>query len=333
VHLLLLKIFGVSGTPLQSLLYPHKVNGMVAEGKHPVKKYRAVKRRLAFALGGGGARGALQVGALRALLEASIRPDLLTGTSAGAVNAVFLAMHGFTPQSLDDLYAAWLAAAQADLFPANAAWLTLRVFFNRLHARPYQRLKDFFISQGATPDLRFGDLPHFPVILVSADLNSHQPVYYGNNPHEPVLEGLLASTALPPWVHPIETGGRFLIDGGAVSNLPIEPAITHGATEVIALNLSNPDEIDPDARGFGPFFAKLLTIVEIREVSLEMELARAKDVHVHVVTLKTEIPVPAWDFSHTDELIKRGYHITSQEIARWKPVRKRWWTGLFFHPN
>ena len=265
------------------------------------------KQKLAFALGGGGARGALQAGALRALLEAGIRPDLLTGTSIGAVNAVFLAMHGFTLQALDKLEAAWFAAAKTELFPANIAWLTLRVFFNRVHAVPYQRIKHFFISQGLAPDLCFGDLPYLPIVLVSADLNSHQTIYYGSDPRESVLEGLLASTALPPWVHPIESNGRFLMDGGVVSNLPIEPAISHGASEVIGLGLSNPDEIDPNAHGFGPFWAKFLNIVEARQIYLERELARAKGVPVHLVNLKTGAPVPAWDFSRTQSLLDDGY--------------------------
>ena len=268
---------------------------------------KARKRTLAFALGGGGARGALQAGALRALLEAGIQPDLLAGASIGAVNAVFLAMHGFTPQALDKLDAAWFAAAKAELFPANIVWLTLRVFFNRVRAVPYQRIKDFFISQGLAPDLCFGDLPYLPIVLVSADLNSHQTIYYGSDPQESVLEGLLASTALPPWVHPIESNGRFLMDGGVVSNLPIEPAISQGASEVIALGLSNPDEIDPNAHGFGPFWAKYLNIVEARQIYLELELARAKGVPVHVVNLKTVSPVPAWDFSRTQSLLDDGY--------------------------
>ena len=55
---------------------------------------------LAFVLGGGGGRGALQVGALRALLEAGLQPDLLVGTSAGAVNATYLAMRGFNLETL-----------------------------------------------------------------------------------------------------------------------------------------------------------------------------------------------------------------------------------------
>jgi NTE family protein len=265
------------------------------------------RRKLAFALGGGGARGALQAGALRALLEAGIQPDIIVGTSIGAVNAVFLAMHGFDLKSLEALDRSWFAAAKADLFPASTAWLTMRVFFNRFRAHPYQRLRDFYISQGVTPDLRFGDLPHFPVILVSADLNSRQPVYYGNDPQASVLDGLLASSALPPWVHPIESEGRFLVDGGAVSNLPIEPAITHGATEVIALGLSNPDEIDLNAHGFGPFWTKYIYAIEARQIWLELELARTKGIPVHAVHLKTDSPLPPWDFSRTQFLLDDGY--------------------------
>jgi len=289
------------------------------------------KQKLAFVLGGGGARGALQAGALRALLNAGIQPDLLVGTSIGAVNAVFLAMHGFNTKTLDDLKAAWLTAAKADLFPANTACLTLRVFFNRIHTHPYQRVKDFFIAQGVSPDLRFGDLPYTPVILVSADLNNSQPVYYGSNPQASVLDGLLASTALPPWIHPIESDGRFLIDGGAVSNLPIEPAIAHGATEVIALGLSNPDEIDPNAHGFGPFWIKYLSAVEARQISLELELARAKGVPVHVVNLKTGSPLPPWDFSRTQFLLEDGFHQMNQVLDLGE-IRKSYLTGGWFAP-
>lgn len=60
----------------------------------------------AFVLGGGGSRGALQVGALRALLEAGIEPDLWVGTSVGAINATHMAVRGTSPQSLVDLESA-----------------------------------------------------------------------------------------------------------------------------------------------------------------------------------------------------------------------------------
>ena len=272
-----------------------------------MKNRQTKKRRLVFVLGGGGARGALQAGALRALFEAGIQPDLLVGTSAGSVNAVFLAMRGFNQKSLDRLNESWMAAAKADLLPVNTAYLTMRIFFNRVLAQPYKPLRDFFIAQGVLPGLQFRDLQQVPVIVVSADLNSGQPVYHGSRLTDSVLEGLLASTALPPWVNPIESEDRFLIDGGAVSNLPIEAAVIHGASEIIALSLTNPDEIETHARGFGPFWTKYLYAVETRQISLELQLAEAKGVPVHKMTLKTETSVSPWDFSQTERLLEAGF--------------------------
>ena len=263
---------------------------------------------LAFVLAGGGSRGALQVGALRALLEAGVQPDLVVGSSVGAINAAFLGLHGFTPEALGLLESAWLAAAKAELLPPNPAWITMRVVFNRMHFHPDHRLKDFFVTQGLTSELHFGDLPGPPIILVSADLNGAQPVFYGADPQQSVLDGLLAATALPPWVHPLEVEDRFLMDGGAISNLPIEPAILHGATEIIALDLSAPGEIDPEAHGFGPFWAKFLSTMISRQTYLEMELARAKGIPVHRVVLAAEPPIPIWDFSQTQVLLEAGYH-------------------------
>lgn len=293
--------------------------------------------KLGLVLAGGGARGALQVGAVRALLEAGIQPDLLVGTSIGAINAAFLGLNGFTLSSIEALEKAWDAAAHADLLPPNLAWIGMRVIFNRIHFHLDHRIKDFLVAQGLTPDIRFGDLPGPAVILVSVDLNRAQPVFYGIDPEQSVLDGVLASTALPPWVHPLEVENRFLLDGGAISNLPIEPAISQGATEIIALDLTAPGEIDQNAHGFGPFWAKFLSTIISRQTYVEMELARAKGIPVHRVELAADPPIPIWDFSQTRTLIGEGYRQmkTILEIgpilSPSKPENRleRWWSGLF----
>lgn len=282
-----------------------------------------MKRPLAFALGGGGARGALQVGALRALLEAGIRPDILVGTSVGAVNATHLAMRGFNPASLDSLIEAWHAAASADLLPSNYLWLTLRILFNRAGWRPGHRMRGFFTTHGLSPQLRFSELRGAKLILVAADLNSGRPVLYGVDPQQSVLEGLLASTALPPWVHPMEKGAQLLIDGGVVSNLPIEPTLAQGAGEIIALDLADPREAPPaEAHGFGPFLGKLMSTIERRQREMEMALAESRGVLVRRIGLLSEQPVATWDFKHTPELIEQGYSIARQEIESWEVERR-----------
>lgn len=307
-----------------------------------VAQHRKGKRKknqtcLAFVLSGGGARGALQIGALRALLEANIHPDLLVGASAGAINATYVATYGFTAETLTGLEAAWRDAAEADLLPANYLWLVVRVLFNRagLHVS-HHRLQDFFVAHGLRPEMHFGDLPGPRLILVATDLNERRPVLYGGESSQSVLEGLLASTALPPWIRPLQVEERFLMDGGAVSNLPIEPAMRSGATEVIALDLFDHRSTEPEVHGFGPFLVRLLATVEQRQLDLEMTLAEERGVPVHRLSLMAERPLPVWDFSRTEELIEQGYDIARREIAQWPlrcPARRGWlarlwhWTG------
>lgn len=283
-----------------------------------------LKRPLAFVLSGGGARGALQVGALRALLEADIHPDLLVGTSIGAANATFLALHGFTSAGLEALMATWQAAAAAELVPVNVLRLTLRLLFNRAGGRPEHRPRDFFIAHGVTPDLRFGDLG-VRLILVAADLNAGRPILYGADPQQSVLEGLLASTALPPWMHPLEKDGQLLIDGGVISNLPIEPALRQGAREIIALDLADPRETPVDAPGFGPFLGKLMNTVEQRQREVEIALAAAQGVPVRYIALYSDAPIAIWDFQDVAARAGRGYEIARQAIATWQHERPRGW--------
>lgn len=281
-----------------------------------------MKRKLAFVLGGGGARGALQVGALRALLEAGYQPDLLVGTSVGAVNATYLAINGFKPESLDGLVKAWHDASRADLLPANYLWLTVRSLFRRPDVSS-DRMKSFFIEHGLTPDLRFRDLKGIELVLVATDLNAGTPCLYGLDLQQSVLEGILASTALPPWVAPLERSDMLLIDGGIVSTLPVEPALRFGATEIIALDLMDPRIDPPNATGVGAFFYKLLISVEKRQVDLELALAEARRVPARHISLRSAHPVPLWDFHNTERLIAEGYEITRKEIASWPAIHRR----------
>jgi NTE family protein len=275
-----------------------------------------MKKQLAFVLSGGGARGALQVGALQALHEAGVQPDILVGTSVGAVNATYLALNGFSTSTLEDLAAVWREAARSDLLPANYLWLTVRTLFRRPAASPAQHMRDFFVAHGLSPELKFKDVQKVRLILVASDLNSGKPVLYGLEEQDSILEGLLASTALPPWVIPYERDNLLLIDGGIVSNLPIEPAMALGATEIIALDLADSKEPTTANRGFGPLMSKLVFTIEQRQTDLELALAEARGITVTHLHLQGKATIPLWDFQHTDELIAQGYAVTRQELEK-----------------
>lgn len=277
-----------------------------------------MKRSLAFVLGGGGSRGALQVGALRALLERDIHPDLLVGSSAGAINAAFMGLDPSLEQ-IRLLENAWRQAAQKDFFPSGWMPVIGRALRNRVGFPQGTLLREFFLTHLPAPDLTFRQM-RIPVYLVATDLNHAKMIVFGTRPDQFVLEGILASAALPPWVHPLENGDQFLMDGGAVSNLPIETAISQGASEVVALDLSDPADLPVTSHGFGPFAAKLMNTVVRRQLELEMKLADTCGITVHRVELRSDPPVTFTDFSHPEELFEQGYAIANQTLDEtWRP--------------
>jgi NTE family protein len=274
-----------------------------------------MKKKLAFVLSGGGSRGALQVGALQALLESGLQPDLLVGTSIGAVNATFLALHGFSKSGLDLLAATWRKAATLDLLPSNYVQRTLRAMLGRSTVNPAHRIQDFFIQNGLTPELSFADIKQLQLIIVSADLNSGKPVLHGEDQDSKILDALLMSTALPPWNMPVKKQDHYLMDGGVLSNLPIEPARQMASSHIVALDLLDARELFGAGNRFGYFLDRLTFSIMQRQADLELGLAKAYGVPVLYINLVGQEPVALWDFQHTDELIARGYEITRQAIA------------------
>jgi NTE family protein len=274
-----------------------------------------MKKCLAFVLAGGGARGAMQVGAMRALFEAGFKPDLLVGTSIGAVNATGLALWGTDQSGIEALERAYQKVADSRLMDPRLPRVALDALSRHPNRRASHRMEEFFISVGITPDLCFHQIQGIRLGLVSTDLDSGETVVYGRDPDQSVLEGLMASIALPPWFAPIEKDGHLIIDGGALSNLPIEPALMMGAKAIIALDLNDPSGLLGNNNGHGQYLQKLIFAIAQRQICLEMELASARGVPVHYVSLRSSPSVPIWDFRTHRDLFRIGYEIMQQKLS------------------
>jgi NTE family protein len=176
--------------------------------------------RIGLALGGGGARGWAHIGVLRALERAGIKPDLVCGTSVGALVGA-LALAG----RLDALEDWALGLNRFRL----AGYLDFRVrggmiSGNRLTAALREHLGD----------LKIEELP-IPFACVATDLLTGHEVWLrqGN-----VAEMLRASFSLPGLFSPVEVDGRWLVDGALVNPLPVSVCRAMGARVVIAVNLN-----------------------------------------------------------------------------------------------
>src|SRR3954462_12290488 len=117
---------------------------MTTVGLHPPQRPAtdgASSQRTAFVLSGGASLGALQVGMLEALYERGITPDLLVGTSAGALNAAFVASRPQSPRTARQLGRVWRSLLREDLFPVSMSTLVGGVCGRRDHLAPDRELR------------------------------------------------------------------------------------------------------------------------------------------------------------------------------------------------
>ena len=176
--------------------------------------------KLGLALGGGGARGVAHISVIQALLDTGLRPDLLTGTSIGGLVAGLLA----TGMATDDMIAFFRQLTFSQLFarpsgdPALASNHKFAVLLERTIGRP-----------------TFAEL-EIPLALVADDLVSRRDVILDKGD---LVTALLATTAFPIVLPPVERDGQVLVDGGLLNNVPFDITRARGATHVIAVDLSN----------------------------------------------------------------------------------------------
>jgi len=276
-----------------------------------------MKECITFVLGGGGSRGALQVGALKALFDIGIKPDLLVGSSIGAVNAAGLALWGVDLKAIEKLEVAWNEMADAQILDPRISRLLLKTMVGYQNDRTRRRVEEYFVSKGFLHELQFNAITNVKLALISSDIESGQVMIFGKSPDDRILEGILSSIALPPWFSPHQINEQIMVDGGALSNVPIEPAIQLGATEIFAFDLDDPTLLSQDDHSFSNYCLKYLYALNRRHVYLETSLAKAQGIPVHHFTFEGASSKPIWDFSEEKKLIRKGYQITKEKLEAW----------------
>lgn len=187
--------------------------------------------REAVVFSGGGSLGAAQVGALQALYEAGITPDVVVGCSVGALNAAYVAVDP-TPERVRSLEELWRRMHQADVFPGGRFSVARKLAGRDDHLYSNRGLRTV-ITEGVT----VADLAdtRIPCHVVTTDLIAGEPVWWTSGKTEDVL---LASACLPGLFEPVPLGGSLHVDGGVTCPVPAQHAIDLGATRVWVLDVA-----------------------------------------------------------------------------------------------
>ena len=175
----------------------------------------------AFVLGGGGILGAHEVGMLRALSEAGIRPDLMVGTSVGAINGAFVAAD--PAGAAARLAGLWQGDELREAF-SESVWA-------RRPGWPAPARTCIPSSRCAScwpaplPAADFADL-ELPFHCVAASIEHATARWFSSGP---IVPAVLASCAVPGLLPPVEFDGEHYFDGGLVHSIPVGRAVSLGA--------------------------------------------------------------------------------------------------------
>jgi NTE family protein len=275
------------------------------------------KPTVAFVLGGGGHAGAAEVGMLHALLEREVRPDLVVGTSVGALHGAMVAADP-TVGAVEKLEAAW--AELDELGVLGSSWLNdaAGLLRTRTHVRsnePLRRLAGRLLVVETFEQLTV------PFQCVAACIERFAEHWFSNGP---LVEAILASAAVPGILPPVEIGGEHFIDGGIVNSIPIDRAVFLGADEVYVLHagrIDQPLSVPKRLRDVG-----MVAFEVARRHRFVRELANVPaGVVVHVLPIGDPKP-PRFndlsqlryrDFRAVDRRIAYAYAATSEYLDAW----------------
>jgi NTE family protein len=259
---------------------------------------------VAVVLSGGGNRGVAQVGMLRALVEAGIRPDLVVGTSVGSLNGAALA-HDPTPAGIDELEEVWLGLSRERLFADGRLTRAWRLASRASHLWGSEGLAEVIDGFGVDD---FSELT-VPLHVIACDLATGEEAVLASGPLRPAL---LASCALPGVYPPVHHDGRLLVDGGVINNVPVSHALAERISRVYVCDTSADLEAQIP-RSAIEVIMRSFAIARQGRARRDQERYEG-DSRVTFLPRVLDRRRP-FDFSGADELIEAGYSSARELLA------------------
>lgn len=262
----------------------------------------------AFVLSGGGSLGSVQVGMLLALAEHGIRPDLIVGTSVGAINAAYVAGHP-GPSGVQALAEIWSGLSRRDIFPTDPLRL-MRVAARRepgfANPAPLRRLLQHHLGYERIEQAGCS------LTVVATEVATGREVNIGRGD---VVDAVMASAALPGVFPPVRVGAHLLMDGGVVNNTPISAAVVAGADEVYVLPTGYACALERAPRSPIGMAMHAVTVAIQQRLITDVQALQGS-VKLRVAPPLCPLSVSPVDFSHTVELVERAKTSTDRWLQR-----------------
>ena len=278
-----------------------------------------VRPRLAVVLGGGATLGAFEVGVIEGLARRAIVPDMLIGTSAGAINAAYWAFDQSAGAG-ERLLKFWLEANRSTMFPDGALPMFGRLMQGSDHLTTQSGLRRLLLRALPADAVIEGASIRLAIVATDADTGSREALRRG-----PLHQAVLASSAIPGLFPAVQVGNRKFVDGGISANCDIETAVDMGATDVMVV----------DVMGDGPL---TFSVTDVLERSLGIVLRKQTDLTAQVFEQRARIAVlrpelamrpHAWDFRLTQVLFEWGREAAGAFLERHYRANRAVRPGLF----
>lgn len=214
--------------------------------------------RRTWVLGGGGARGAAQVGVLQALFEAGVEaPAAIVGTSVGALNGASIAAYPSLAGTMM-LRQVWLSRQAAAVFRAHPLGVIISGLRREsLSVMPQQNVRNLIDRAEALSGVTTFEQLRIPLAVVATDMNAGKPAVFRSGELAPAL---LASTAIPGVFPAVRINEREHLDGGVVDNTPFSIAIDDGASDILAISLMGGGEYEKAPKSIPELIARTLQL-------------------------------------------------------------------------
>jgi NTE family protein len=266
---------------------------------------------IGFVLTGGASLGVVQVGMLQALARHGIRPDFMIGSSAGALNAAFVAGREW-PAGTAELEPIWLGLSRSDVFPMAPLSSLLGLFGRRAHVISPSGVEALIRRHVTYDHLEDATIP---LHVMATDVLTGAEVRISRGP---VIEALRASTAIPGIFPPVHIGHHYLMDGGVANNAPLSQAVDLGADLVYVLPAGYACGLrKPPASALG-IAVHALSLVFNQKLVESLERC-SENARVKVVPPLCPVTISPIDFGHAAELIARARESTTRWLGQGEP--------------